>query len=73
MVVLTYPALWLLVVLIRGATDGWVPYPFLAPENGAASIAAVCLGIAATVLAAGALTTALSRVRLLLADTMVER
>lgn len=72
-VVLTYPALWLLVVLIRGATDGWVPYPFLAPENGAASIAVVCLGIAATVLAAGALATALSRIRLLLADTMVER
>ncbi len=75
-VVLLYPAVWLLVVLVRGATDGWVPYPFLAPENGAGSIAVVCLGIALAVLVAGALATWLSRVRLLLAgaaDTMESR
>lgn len=65
-VVLPYPAAWLAVVLLRGATDGWVPYPFLAPENGAASIALVCFGIALTILASGALATALSRVGLLL-------
>jgi hypothetical protein len=63
--VLIYPALWLTVVLIRGVTDGWVPYPFLNPENGADSIAVVCLGIAATILAAGALAYALSRLRVL--------
>lgn len=33
-VVLLYPAVWLLVVLLRGATDGWVPYPFLDPGQG---------------------------------------
>lgn len=38
-VVLLYPAAWLAVVLARGATDGWVPYPFLDPENGYASVA----------------------------------
>ncbi len=59
--VLVYPAVWIVVVLIRGATDGWVPYPFLNPENGAGSIALVCLGIALTILAAGALATVLSR------------
>jgi len=63
--VLPYPAVWLAVVLVRGATDGWVPYPFLAPENGAASITLVCLGIALTILASGALATGLSRVRVL--------
>ena len=44
-VVLVYPAVWLLVVLVRGATDGWVPYPFLEPDNGYASIAVVVTGI----------------------------
>lgn len=38
-VVLTYPTLWLAVSLVRGATDGWVPYPFLDPANGYASVA----------------------------------
>jgi hypothetical protein len=33
-VLLLYPAVWLTVVLVRGATDGWVPYPFLDPKNG---------------------------------------
>lgn len=46
-VVLIYPAVWLAVVIVRGATDGWVPYPFLDPDNGYASVAIVGLGIAA--------------------------
>lgn len=33
-VVLIYPAVWAVVVLARGATDGWVPYPFLDPAQG---------------------------------------
>jgi len=67
-VVLPYPAVWLTVVLIRGASDGWVPYPFLAPENGAWSIALVCFGIALTILAAAALATGLSRARIIRVD-----
>ncbi|MDN4472140.1 Pr6Pr family membrane protein [Demequina zhanjiangensis] len=43
--VLIYPAVWLTVILIRGATDGWVPYPFLDPANGYASVFAVAAGI----------------------------
>ena len=31
---LAYPLTWTAVVLIRGATDGWVPYPFLNPAQG---------------------------------------
>ncbi len=46
-VVLIYPAVWLAVVVVRGATDGWVPYPFLDPDKGYASVAVVGLGIAA--------------------------
>ena len=45
-VVLTYPALWLIVVIVRGATDGWVPYPFLDPESGYVPVAIVAVGIA---------------------------
>ena len=52
-VILIYPMLWLVVVLIRGATDGWVPYPFLDPANGYAQVAITVVGIAAVVLVAG--------------------
>ncbi len=38
-VLLLYPAVWIAVVLVRGATDGWVPYPFLDPKNGYAFVA----------------------------------
>ncbi len=31
---LVYPVGWTAVVLLRGATDGWVPYPFLDPSQG---------------------------------------
>lgn len=36
--VLVYPLVWTAVVLLRGATDGWVPYPFLAPAQGYAVV-----------------------------------
>ena len=44
--VLVYPTVWLVVVIVRGATDGWVPYPFLEPQDGYASVAVVVAGIA---------------------------
>ncbi|EAR25379.1 hypothetical protein A20C1_03911 [marine actinobacterium PHSC20C1] len=37
-IVLIYPLVWVIVVLVRGATDGWVPYPFLHPDTGYASV-----------------------------------
>tara|TARA_R110002051_G_scaffold325483_2_gene428147 strand:+ start:5526 stop:6179 length:654 start_codon:yes stop_codon:yes gene_type:complete len=37
-IVLIYPIIWVVVVLVRGATDGWVPYPFLHPDTGYTSV-----------------------------------
>lgn len=59
--ILIYPVLWLAVVLVRGATDGWVPYPFLDPTNGYSTVAVTVLGIALVVLVAGWLVVMSSR------------
>ena len=59
--VLPYPALWLVVVLIRGVTDGWVPYGFLLPERGALSLIAHIVGLLVALLVSGAAVWALSR------------
>ncbi|MCJ1694228.1 Pr6Pr family membrane protein [Rathayibacter caricis] len=59
--VLPHPLVWLVVVLVRGRTDGWVPYGFLLPANGLPSLIAHVLGLIAAVLAAGALIWVLSR------------
>ncbi|WP_341957512.1 Pr6Pr family membrane protein [Microbacterium sp. LWH13-1.2] len=61
--VLPYPVLWLGVVLVRGATDGWVPYGFLLPERGAVSLATHAAGLLLALLVSGALVWALSRTR----------
>jgi hypothetical protein len=53
-VLLGYPVLWTAVVLVRGATDGWVPYPFLDPVDGYARVALFVLLILAVFLAVGA-------------------
>ncbi|MWV50701.1 hypothetical protein GRS96_15620 [Rathayibacter sp. VKM Ac-2803] len=63
--VIVYPIVWLAVVLVRGATDGWVPYPFLDPATGYGTVAVYVVVIAVVFLLAGALVWALSRVRLL--------
>lgn len=59
--VLAYPLVWLLVVLVRGATDGWVPYPFLDPASGYGSVLLHVLGIAAGFALFGALVVLSSR------------
>lgn len=33
-VLLVYPVIWTVLTVIRGALDGWYPYPFLDPANG---------------------------------------
>ncbi len=38
---LIYPLIWLAFTLIRGAADGWYPYPFLDPANGGYGMVAV--------------------------------
>ncbi|MBG6225326.1 hypothetical protein IWX63_001898 [Arthrobacter sp. CAN_A2] len=59
--VLVYPLVWVTVVLVRGATDGWVPYPFLDPASGYASVVLYVVVIAAAVLAFGAVVILVSR------------
>lgn len=57
-----YPTLWLTVVLVRGATDGWVPYGFLLPSRGALSLVLHVCGLLAALTAFAAVIWALSRV-----------
>lgn len=63
--VLAYPIIWLVVVLVRGASDGWVPYPFLSPALGYGLVSLFCVGIAVAIAAVGAGVWAFSRVRIL--------
>ncbi|MFN3338403.1 MAG: Pr6Pr family membrane protein [Dietzia sp.] len=63
--ILVYPLVWCAVVLIRGATDGWVPYPFLDPVNGYTSVTLYVLAIAAAITAFGSLVIWISRLRVL--------
>ena len=60
---LPYPVLWLTTVLIRGVTDGWVPYGFLLPERGIASLIVHIVGLLAAIIVAGALVWTASRSR----------
>ncbi|GGA70148.1 hypothetical protein GCM10011490_20980 [Pseudoclavibacter endophyticus] len=60
-VVLPYPVVWVTVVLIRGATDGWVPYGFLLPERGIPSLIAHVMGLFVALVAAGAIVWAATR------------
>lgn len=52
--VLPYPVVWLAVVLVRGVTDGWVPYGFLLPERGWPNILLTSLGLLLVLGLAGA-------------------
>ncbi len=61
--VLLYPLVWITVSLIRGATDGWVPYPFMDPADGYASVAMVVGGIVVVGVAIGAALFRLTRWR----------
>jgi len=60
---LPYPVVWVTVVLVRGVTDGWVPYGFLLPERGIVSLTAHIVGLLTAIIAAGALVWTASRTR----------
>ncbi|MBT2517606.1 Pr6Pr family membrane protein [Streptomyces sp. ISL-90] len=64
-VVLIFPMVWIVVVLIRGATDGWVPYPFLDPALGYGIVAMYAIVIFIATVVVGALVFAISRVRVI--------
>lgn len=59
--ILIHPLLWAAVVLVRGATDGWVPYPFLDPAGGYGSVSLYVVGIASSFALIGALIILISR------------
>ena len=61
---LIYPMVWVAVVLIRGATDGWVPYPFLNPSTGYGLVLTYVLAIAVLTVVTAAIVWALSRLKL---------
>jgi hypothetical protein len=61
-VVLLFPAVWVVFVLLRGATDGWVPYPFLDPGQGYAAVAGYCVVILVAFLVIGAFVFCVSRI-----------
>lgn len=43
---LVYPLAWTVLTVIRGALDGWYPYPFLDPANGGyGQVAIVVVGV----------------------------
>ncbi len=62
-VVLVYPVVWLVVVLIRGATDGWVPYPFLDPKTGYGAVLFYVVAITVVFVLFGLLVFWVSRLR----------
>ncbi len=62
-VICAYPAAWTVATLIRGAADGWYPYPFLEPTGpaGLNGVIAYVLAIAACLVTVGALAVAVER------------
>lgn len=64
-VVLIFPVVWIIVVIIRGATDGWVPYPFLDPATGYGSVATYCVIISVATVVVAVLVWAISRARII--------
>ncbi|MEC5150756.1 Pr6Pr family membrane protein [Cryobacterium sp. GrIS_2_6] len=63
-VALIYPIVWIIVVLIRGATDGWVPYPFLNPAQGYGVVALYAVAIAVATVVFAAIIWGVSRLHL---------
>jgi len=62
-VVVSYPLAWLAFTLIRGAVDGWYPYPFLDPATGWMSVLLYILVITGFVVGVASLALWWSRVR----------
>lgn len=63
---LVYPLVWAGLTLVRGAADGWYPYPFLDPANGgygqvALTVVAITVGFAVIALVMIAVGTRRSR------------
>jgi hypothetical protein len=58
---LSFPLVWIVYTLIRGAIVGHYPYPFLNPANGGySSVAGYCVGILVVMAVVCALTVVLA-------------
>jgi hypothetical protein len=64
--VAAYPVLWSTLTLLRGMQSGWMPYPLLNPVTAGPRLPLYLAAISLVSLAAGALTSWLSRRRPLL-------
>lgn len=64
-VFLVYPLVWTAVILGRGATDGFVPYPFLDPRQGYGVVALYCVGVAVFFVLMSVIVIGISRIRLI--------
>jgi hypothetical protein len=62
-IVIIYPLAWLAFTFVRGALDGWFPYPFLQPggPDGLVGIAVYVLGIAGFIIGISLVLIAVSR------------
>ncbi len=58
-----YPLAWVTFTLVRGAIDGWFPYPFLEPATGFVSVATYVVAISAFVVVLAAIAIWYSRMR----------
>lgn len=63
--VLLYPAVWIASTMLRGAIDGWYPYPFLEPGGraGVPGVVAYVAGLAVVMAALALLATLRTRRR----------
>jgi uncharacterized membrane protein len=62
-IAIIYPIAWVTFTLVRGAIDGWFPYPFLEPETGFLSVTTYVVAISAFVIGLAALAIWYSRTR----------
>ena len=73
----SYPLIWVGVTMLRGAADGWYPYPFLEPfgPNGVPGVVAHVVAIAAFIIGLTAIAVVINHVqtrRELQANTRVD-
>lgn len=59
----SFPLIWVGVTMVRGAIEGWYPYPFLEPFGpaGVAGVVQYVVGIAVLIIALAALAVAINR------------
>lgn len=61
----SFPLAWVGVTMVRGAVEGWYPYPFLEPDgpDGVGGVVGYVVGIAVLIIGLAALTVLVTRVQ----------